>query len=81
MYGNNFNVKFYHMWKTNRNKNNNVQELRNKIKDLELIELKCFSAAILNLFNGCWAFKYNAILRNDHKITEEELKNYIEKVC
>lgn len=67
------------MWKVNRDKNDSLKELLDKIDDVELSKLEDFSDLISNLFTDYDVFDPDSTLREDSEIFEEELRNYLKK--
>ena len=67
------------MWKVNRDKNDSLKELLDKIDDVELSKLEDFSDLISNLFTDYDVFDLDSTLREDSEIFEEELRNYLKK--
>ena len=67
------------MWKVNRDKNDSLKELLDKIDDVELSKLEDFSDFISNLFTDYDVFDPDSTLREDSEIFEEELRNYLKK--
>ena len=67
------------MWKVNRDKNDSLKELLDKIDDVELSKLEDFSDLISNLFTDYDVFDLDSTLREDSEIFEEELRNYVKK--
>lgn len=74
-----FEIEFCQMWRVDRDKAYDSEELFHKIKHVNLTKLKGFSALISDLFTDCDIFEPDAALRDDIEISEEELKNCVKK--
>ena len=76
--GQEFEEKFYQIWRLNRDKEYSPDELL-KINNEKLIESTGFSTIISNLFNDCDVFEPDPNLREDYEISEVALKNCVKK--
>ena len=76
--GQTFEEKFYQIWRLNRDKEYSTEEIL-KINNEKLIESRCFSAIVSRLFTNCDVFEPDPSLRENYKISEIELKNYVKK--
>lgn len=67
------------MWKSDRNKTYNSEELVHITKNFKVIEIDEFSSLISNLFLDCKLLEADPLLREDYEISEEELRNCVKK--
>lgn len=77
--GTEFSDQFFQMQKSDRDKTYNSEELVYITENFKLIEIDGFSSLISDLFLDCELFKADPLLREDYKISEEELRNCAKK--
>ena len=71
--GTEFSDQFFQMWKSDRDKTYNLEEL------VYITEIDGFSSLISDLFLDCELFEADPLLREDYEISEEELRNCVKK--
>lgn len=76
--GQKFEEEFCQIWRLNRYEEYSSEEIL-KINNEKLIESRGFSAIVSRLFTDCDVFEPNPSLRENYKISEIELKNYVKK--
>lgn len=91
MDGKQFDSEFLEMWRVDRDKTwkwrkapddiwkKEFPEFPHKIHDVQLIEIEGFSRIIGELFSDCEVFQPDPALRDYFSISEDELKNFVEK--
>lgn len=77
--GTEFSDQFFQMWKSDRDKTYNSEELIYITENFKLTEIDGFSSIISDLFLDCEAFEADPLLRKDYEISEEELRNCVKK--
>ena len=74
--GTEFSDQFFQMWKSDRDKTYNSEELTENFK---LTEIDGFVSLISDLFLDCEVFEADPLLREDYEISEEELRDCVKK--
>lgn len=77
--GQKFEEEFCQIWRLNRYEEYSSEEIL-KINNEKLIESRGFSAIVSRLFTDCDVFEPDPSLRENYKISEIELKNYVKKL-
>ena len=77
--GTEFSDQFFEMWRSDRDKNSNPEELVYIRKNPKLIEIDGFASLISDLFLDCEVFEADPLLRDEYEISEEELRNCVKK--
>lgn len=80
MPGKQFTTEFFKMLRADRDRTYTCEELRFKIKDLDLTKLENFESLIVSLFTSCDVFQPDPALRKHYEISEEELRKCVQKV-
>lgn len=75
--GTEFSDQFFQMWKSDRDKTYNSEELVYITENFKLTEINGFSSLISDLFLDCELFEADLSLRGDYEISEEELRNCV----
>ena len=76
--GTEFSDQFFQMWKSDRDKTYNSEELLYITENFKLTEIDEFSSLIPDLFFDYGLFEADP-LREDYEISEEELRNCVKK--
>ena len=74
-----FDKEFCGMWTADRDKVNCWEELLYIIDNLKLIQFEDFGSLISDLFRDCELFEADALLREDYEISEDQLRDCVEK--
>lgn len=74
-----FGREFFRMWVVDRDKLYNSEELFYIKKNFTLTEIDGFLYLILDVFLDCELFEAEPLLREDYEISEEELRNCVNK--
>ena len=77
--GTEFSDQFFEMWRSDRDKIYNSEELVYITKNVQLTKIEGFSALISDLFLDCESFENDPALREDYEISEEELRECVKK--
>tara|TARA_B100000768_G_scaffold168324_1_gene173103 strand:- start:4832 stop:5173 length:342 start_codon:yes stop_codon:yes gene_type:complete len=77
--GTQFDREFCRIWRVSRDKEYSLKELPDKIEEEKLTVFEGFSYLINDLFTDCDVFKPDSALKEDYEISEEELRNCVEK--
>ena len=77
--GTGFSDQFFQMWKSDRDKTYNSEELVYITENFKLTEIDGFSSLISELFLDCELIEADPLLREDYEISEEELRNCVKK--
>lgn len=71
--------EFFQIWKSDRDKTYNAEELFYIAENVQLTEIDGFSSLISDLFLDCELFEPDPLLREDYEISEEQLRNCVKK--
>jgi len=74
-----FSDQFFQMWKSDRDKAYNSEELVYITENFKLAQIDGFSSLISDLFLDCESFEADPLLREDYEISEEELRSCVKK--
>ena len=77
--GTEFSDQFFQIWKSDRDKIYNSEELFYIKEKFKLTEIDGFSSLISDLFLDCEAFEPDPLFRKEYEISEEELRNCVKE--